>query len=165
MVGMKAVFSTVALSVLMSACSSGGADSDESAQAPSSAENAAPADTGPPATDDVTTLDGVDYASLTGDAASGKSSFGQCRTCHVIDPGMNRLGPSLAEIVGREAGAVAGFNYSEATANSGITWTEEKLYQFLEKPARVIPKTKMFYAGMPDAQARANVIAYLKNPD
>ncbi|WP_417622864.1 c-type cytochrome [Parasphingorhabdus sp.] len=124
-----------------------------------------PGDNGPPAAADVTTLDGVSYASLTGDAAAGKSAFIQCRTCHVTDPGMNRTGPSLAGIVGRKAGSVAGFKYSEANANSGITWTEEKLFQFLEKPQRVIPKTKMIFAGMPDAQKRADVIAYLKNPD
>jgi cytochrome c len=28
----------------------------------------------------------------------------------------------------------------------------------------VIPKTKMIFAGLPDAQKRANVIAYLENP-
>jgi cytochrome c len=82
----------------------------------------------------------------------------------VVDPGMNRVGPSLANIVGREAGSVAGFRYSEANANSGIIWTEEKLFQFLEKPQRVIPKSRMIFAGMPDVQKRADVIAYLKNP-
>ncbi|WP_417593490.1 c-type cytochrome [Parasphingorhabdus sp.] len=158
---MKTVAAVVALSVLTAGCS-GGSESSEPAVEKAKAET--PVDTGPPTADEVATLDGVTYASLTGDAASGKSSFNQCRACHVIDPGMNRLGPSLANIVGRKAGSVAGFNYSDANANSGITWTEEKLFQFLEKPARVIPKTKMFYAGMPDPQARANLIAYLKNP-
>ena len=162
MVRMKTVAAVMALSILAAGCSGGGSESSEPAADTVKAE--APVDTGPPAADDVATLDGVAYASLTGDAEAGKSSFNQCRTCHVIDPGMNRLGPSLANIVGREAGGVAGFNYSPATADSGIIWTEEKLNQFLEKPARVIPKTKMFYAGMPDPQARANLIAYLKNP-
>lgn len=159
---MKTVATVVALSILATGCSGGGSESSEPATDTVKAE--APVETGPPAADDVATLDGVAYASLTGDAAAGKSSFAQCRACHVIDSGMNRVGPSLADIVGRKAGSVAGFNYSDANANSGITWTEEKLFQFLEKPARVIPKTKMFYAGMPDPQARANVIAYLKNP-
>lgn len=77
---------------------------------------------------------------------------------------MNRVGPSLADIVGREAGTVPGFRYTDANANSDITWTEEKLNQFLEKPQRVIPKTKMIFAGIPDAQKRADMIAYLKNP-
>ena len=163
MVRMKTVAAVMTLSILAVGCSGG--DTESSGPATDTVKAEAPVDTGPPTADEVATLDGVAYASLTGDAASGKSSFNQCRTCHVIDPGMNRLGPSLANIVGRKAGSIAGFNYSDANANSDIIWTEEKLFQFLEKPARVIPKTKMFYAGMPDAQARANLIAYLKNPD
>ena len=171
MVKTETVSALAAVAILMAACSAGDADSsDEPApntnQSPESAPEAtvAPVDSGPPAADDFATLDGVEYASLTGDAASGKSSFAQCRTCHVVDPGMNRVGPSLAGIVGRPAGSVAGFKYTEANADSGITWTDEKLFQFLEKPQRVIPKTKMIFAGMPDAQKRADVIAYLKNP-
>mgnify|MGYP003627847144 CR=1 FL=1 len=163
MVSMKTVAAVVALSVLTAGCSGGGSETGD--PAPGAAEAAPPpVDSGPPAADEIATLDGVAYASLTGDAASGKSSFAQCRTCHVVDPGMNRIGPSLANIVGRKAGSVAGFKYSEANADSGITWTEEKLFQFLEKPARVIPKTKMIFAGIPDAQKRADMIAYLKNP-
>ena len=164
MVRIKTIFAVATMSVLSAACSGGGAQSDDTAPASPPGANVAPVDTGPPAAEDVSTLDGVEYASLTGNAESGKSSFAQCRTCHVVDPGMNRIGPSLAGIVGREAGTVAGFNYTDANANSGITWTEEKLFQFLEKPQRVIPKTKMIFAGIPDAQKRADMIAYLKNP-
>ena len=164
MVRIKTIFAVAAMSVLSAACSGSETQPDESDPAPARGANVFPADSGPPGADDVTTLDGVEYASLTGDAASGKSAFAQCRTCHVVDPGMNRIGPSLANIVGRQAGSVAGFKYSEANANSGITWTEEKLNQFLEKPQRVIPKTRMIFAGMPDAQKRADMIAYLKNP-
>ena len=169
MLPMKAVTAIVALSVMTAGCSGDGSESSETT--PGATETAAPeadatpVETGPPAVDDVATLDGVDYTSLTGDAASGKSSFAQCRTCHVVDPGMNRVGPSLAGIVGRKAGTVEGFKYSEANAKSGVTWTEEKLNQFLEKPQRVIPKTKMIFAGIPDAQKRADMIAYLKNPE
>lgn len=173
MVRMKTVVAMAALSALTAACSGGGSESSEpestttEAEAPA-AEPApaaeAPADAGPPAVDDVATLDGVEYASLTGDAAAGKLVFAQCRTCHVTDPGVNRTGPSMAGIIGREAGSVEGFNYTEANANSGITWTEEKMFQYLENPQRVIPKTKMIFAGLPDAQKRADVIAYLKDP-
>lgn len=168
MVGTKTVTAALALAVLTAGCSGGGSESGEPTSGTvetTDSETAAPVDSGPPAADDITTLDDVAYASLTGDAASGKTAFMQCRTCHVVDPGMNRIGPSLANIVGREAGTVSGFNYTKANADSGITWTEEKLYQFLEKPQRIIPKTKMIFAGMPDAQKRADVIAYLKNPD
>ncbi|QTD57345.1 c-type cytochrome [Parasphingorhabdus cellanae] len=174
MVRFKALAGVVALSALAAACSGGGSEQSAPAEttetatpepAPETAEaSAAPADTGPPAVDNVETLDGVEYASLTGDAAAGKMVFAQCRTCHVTDPGVNRTGPSMAGIVGREAGTVEGFNYTDANKNSGITWTEEKMFQYLENPQRVIPKTKMIFAGLPDAQKRADVIAYLKDP-
>ena len=163
MASMRTVTAIVTLSVLTAGCSDGGLEDE--APAPGTTEAAPPpVEAGAPAPDDVATLDGVDLASLTGDAASGKSAFAQCRTCHVVDPGMNRVGPSLAGIVGRPAGTVAGFKYTQANAESGITWTEAKLNQFLEKPHRVIPKTKMIFAGIPDAQKRADMIAYLKNP-
>lgn len=174
MVRMKTVFAVVALSALAAACSGGSSESSETVPNTTEADAstpaaepevaATPADTGSPAADDVTTKDGVDYTSLTGDPASGKMVFAQCRTCHVTDPGVNKIGPSLAGIVGHHSGSVAGYNYSEANKNSGITWTEAKLFQYLENPQRVIPKTKMIFAGLPDAQKRADLIAYLKNP-
>ncbi|MGB3379473.1 MAG: cytochrome c family protein, partial [Allopontixanthobacter sediminis] len=135
--------------------------------APAAVETTAAADpaaaAGAPA-DQWATTDGIAYASLTGDAAAGKVVFAQCRSCHVTEPGVNKTGPSLAGIVGRTAGSVDGYNYSPANANSGITWTEEHLYAYLENPQRVVPKTKMIFPGLRDAQKRADVIAYLKNP-
>jgi cytochrome c len=82
----------------------------------------------------------------------------------VTDAGVNKTGPSLNGIIGRAAGSVAGFNYSPANKGSGITWSKEKLFQYLEKPQRVVPQTKMIFAGIPDAQKRADLIAYLENP-
>jgi cytochrome c len=175
MVKYRALAGVVAISALVAACSGGGSESKEGektaaaapaapAPAPAAAPAPAPAAAAAPAADDVTTLDGTTLASFTGDAAAGKLVFAQCRTCHVTDAGVNKTGPSLAGIIGRKAGSVPGFNYSPANAGSGVTWTKEKLFQYLEKPQRVIPKTKMIFAGLPDAQKRANVIAYLENP-
>jgi cytochrome c len=159
----KAIVGLIALSALLGGCGGGSETSEPEKTADASpAPAAVPA--GPPAVDDVSTADGVAFASLTGNAAAGKTVFAQCRTCHVTDPGVNKTGPSLAGIVGHKAGAVAGFNYSPANANSGITWTKEKLFQYLENPQRVIPKTKMIFAGIPNAQKRADLIAYLENP-
>lgn len=115
-----------------------------------------------PAAGDTTTTDGATLASFTGDAAAGEKAFAACRTCHVVVPGQNRIGPSLHGVVGRAAGTVSGFNYTAANKNSGITWSEEKLFQYLEKPQRVVPGTKMAYAGQRVPQTRANLIAYLK---
>jgi cytochrome c len=114
--------------------------------------------------DMMATKDGVAFASLTGDAEKGRIVFAQCKSCHAVEEGVNKTGPSLAGIVGRTAGTIDGYNYSPANASSGITWTEEQLYVYLEDPQRVVPKTKMIYPGQRDAQKRADVIAYLKNP-
>lgn len=138
------------------------------AAAPAAPTTTAPATPAPavtaataPAPTDTATLDGTVLASFTGDAAAGPKAFAACRTCHVVDPDVNRIGPSLHGIVGRTAGTVADFNYSPANKNSGITWTSEKLFQYLEKPQRIVPGTKMIYPGQSKAQTRADLIAYL----
>ena len=172
MIKTKALAGVIALSALAAACSGGGSENKESSKtaetkAPTvaAAPVAAPVvPAGPPAATDLATLDGTTFASFTGDAAAGKLVFAQCRTCHVTDAGVNKTGPSLNGIIGRKSGSVPGFTYSPANANSGVTWSKEKLFQYLEKPQRVIPKTKMIFAGLPDAQKRANLIAYLANP-
>ena len=124
---------------------------------------AAPVAAAAPAADNVDTVSGVKYASFTGDAAKGKVAFVTCQTCHAVEAGVNKIGPSLHAIVGRTAGSIAGYTYSTANKNSGITWTPEKLFQYLEKPQRVVPGTKMAFPGISDPQKRADVIAYLKS--
>ena len=123
---------------------------------------AAPAAAPAPAADNTDTISGVKYASYTGDAAKGKTALITCQTCHAIDAGVNKIGPSLHGVVGRKAGTIAGYTYSTANKNSGLTWTPEKLFQYLEAPQRVVPGTKMTFAGFTDPQKRADVIAYLK---
>ena len=170
MIKTRALAGMVALSVLVAACSGGGSENKEPAktaevEAPATVPAIPPAaPAGPPVATDFTTLDGTTFASFTGDAAAGKLVFAQCRTCHVTDAGVNKTGPSLNGIIGSKSGSVPGFAYSPANARIGVTWTKEKLFQYLEKPQRVVPKTKMIFAGLPDAQKRANIIAYLENP-
>ena len=105
---------------------------------------------------------GVTLASLTGDATKGEKVFGQCKTCHVAEQGVNRVGPSLWGVVGRPAGSITGFKYSPANKNSGLTWTDEQLFTYLEAPQKVIKGTYMAFAGLKNPQDRADVIAYLK---
>jgi cytochrome c len=50
-----------------------------------------------------------------------------CGICHTIQSGQNHLGPSLAGIVGRKAGTVPGYNYSDANKNSNLVWDEAQL--------------------------------------
>ena len=133
----------------------------ETAAAENTTAAAAPAAAEKPAADNVETLAGVKLASYTADAAAGEKAFAVCKTCHAVEPGKNMIGPSMHAIQGRTAGSVPGYTYSAANKGSGIVWNNEKLFQYLEAPQRVIPGTKMTYTGLKDPQKRADVIAYL----
>jgi cytochrome c len=100
-------------------------------------------------------------AGLTGDPEAGRRVFARCRTCHVLDQGVNRVGPSLYGIFGREAGTVEGFRYSDANSNSGITWSQEVMFEYLENPREYMPGTIMAFPGLRGEQDRADVIAYI----
>jgi len=147
----------------LSAC---GGKKEEEAAAPAATteEAAAPAETAA-ATPAAAAADAgakLEYASFTGDAAAGEKVFAACRTCHVFDDGVNRVGPSLHKVVGRKSGSVAGFAYSDANKNSGITWTPQVLFEYLKDPKAYIPGTKMNFPGVKDDQKRADLVAYLE---
>jgi cytochrome c len=93
-----------------------------------------------------------------GDAAHGKTLYQACQACHSIDD--NDLGPKHRGVVGRRAGSVADYNYSSALKNSGLTWDPTTLDRWLSNPSALVPGTKMYFT-IPDAQARADIIAYL----
>lgn len=96
-----------------------------------------------------------------GNAAAGEKVFAQCKTCHVVEKGVNRVGPSLHGVVGRKSGTAPGFKYSAANLKSGVTWTAPVLFQYLEAPMKFMPGTKMAFAGLKKPQDRADVIAFL----
>lgn len=97
-----------------------------------------------------------------GDATVGQTIFKtQCGICHSPLPGKNMVGPSLFGVVGRKSGSVEGFHYSAANRTAGITWTPDELDKYLTSPKAVVPGTIMTYPGLRDAEARADVIAYL----
>ena len=75
---------------------------------------------------------------------------------------MNGVGPSLAGVAGRKAGSVPGFAYSDANKASGLTWDEKTLDTYLTNPMKMVPGTKMTFAGLPDPAQRKAVIDYLK---
>lgn len=102
------------------------------------------------------------FADLKGDAAAGEKAFIQCRVCHALEANKGGVGPTMHQVVGRTAGSLPGYAYSAAMKQSGLTWTGPELYRFLEAPMQVVPGTKMAFAGLPDAQKRADVIAYLE---
>lgn len=101
------------------------------------------------------------------DVENGQSLFRQCRACHQIGANAkNLVGPQLTAIVGRKAGSVEGFNYSEANKAAGakgLVWDETQLLAYLENPLQFMPGTKMAYAGLKDEADRKDIIAYLKS--
>lgn len=163
-----AITGAAALAIFTTACS-GGEDAlpsqETASQKTESQDSSGDTASGATTSNDETAaaIESVAFSSLTGDAAAGEKAFAQCKSCHSADEGVNKIGPSLAGVVGRKAGSVADYSYSEANINSGLTWTEEQLYDYLEDPQRVVPKTKMIFPGIKDSQKRADVIAYLNS--
>ena len=97
-----------------------------------------------------------------GDAVAGKTVFAnQCSSCHTTEAGKNGFGPSLAGVLGRKAGGLAGFSYSPAMAHSGLSWDEKTLDEFLTSSTQKVPGTSMSVM-LTNASDRANVIAYLE---
>ena len=101
-----------------------------------------------------------------GNAEDGAEVFKKCRACHDVGPeAKNKVGPSLNEIIGRKAGTIEGFPYSDANKSAGgkgLVWTEDVLFKYLENPLSFMPGTKMAFAGLKDPQDRKDIIAYLK---
>jgi cytochrome c len=97
-----------------------------------------------------------------GDPANGAKLFKQkCGLCHSVEAGQNRVGPSLAGIVGRKAASIETYSYSDAMRNSGLTWDTATLDSYLAGPRTKVPGTKMTFAGLPQESDRADVISYL----
>jgi cytochrome c len=95
-----------------------------------------------------------------GDPARGEQIYRRCQGCHSVET--NRVGPRHAGLFGRRAGSLDDYNYSDAMHASGIVWDETTLDRFLTAPRKFVPGTKMPFAGIADAQERADLIAYLK---
>ncbi|MCL4171144.1 UNVERIFIED_CONTAM: hypothetical protein GTU68_066519, partial [Idotea baltica] len=99
--------------------------------------------------------------------AKGAKVFKKCKACHQVGEGAkNKTGPILNGIVDKPAGAVEGFKYSKALkamAEKGLVWDEDSLAEFLKKPKAFMKGTKMSFAGMKDAEDRANLLAYLRD--
>ena len=97
------------------------------------------------------------------DAAAGEKVFAKCKICHQIgETAKNMVGPVLNGVVGRKAGSYPDYHYSDANKNSGITWDEPTLKEYLKDPKAKVPGTKMVFPGLPSDDDIANVIAYLK---
>ena len=101
--------------------------------------------------------------SAAGDAKKGEVVFRQCQLCHTATKnGGNGLGPNLFGVVGRKAAAVPNFGYSPALKNAHIVWSEDELKKWLANPQKLVPGTRMAFAGISSPQDIADIIAYLQ---
>jgi cytochrome c len=102
-------------------------------------------------------------ADAAGDPEAGAEVFRTCAACHTLEPSAHRTGPSLAGVFGRKAGTAEGFHrYSDALRSADLVWREDTLNGFLDDPQAFLPGNRMTFPGITDAQARADVIAYLQ---
>ena len=96
-----------------------------------------------------------------GDAVRGEKRFEECVACHSLEKGKESVGPDLHGVFGRKAGEGGDFRYSPALKRSGIVWSEQTIETFIADPQAVVPGNRMPFAGITDATARADLIAYL----
>ncbi len=102
------------------------------------------------------------YDAAAEDAVRGKGLYEVCAPCHLVGAASGELGPTLFGIVGRRAAARDDFRYSRALLGARIVWDENMLDVFLTEPQRLIPGTRMPFAGMPEKSDRIDLIAYLR---
>lgn len=93
----------------------------------------------------------------------GAKIYKRCQACHTLEQnGRNKVGPNLWNIYGAEAAAKEGFAYSKAMRASGIIWDETTMDEYLTRPAKYVPGTKMSFIGLKKQEDRDAVQAYMK---
>jgi cytochrome c len=97
------------------------------------------------------------------DPVRGEQLWRKCASCHTLEAnGRNRAGPRLHGVIGRAAGSVPDYKYSDALKNSGIVWDLNTLDAYIKDAEGFVPGTKM-YGGLSQDADRADLLEFLKN--
>lgn len=86
----------------------------------------------------------------------------ECRRCHSVEADRTSYGPLLEGVVGRKAGSVADYPYSEALKNASFVWTAPALKAWIEDNQGFVPGTKMRHVGITDPVVQDFILAYLQ---
>ncbi|ABE36164.1 cytochrome c2 iso-2 domain protein [Paraburkholderia xenovorans LB400] len=105
---------------------------------------------------------GFGWGMASADSVAPAQAFERCAACHGVAQGDQRVGPSLGDVLGRQAGSMEGFRYSSAMRSSGIVWTAQSLELFLKDPQRAVPGNRMAFSGVDDAPTRDAIVDYLR---
>ena len=99
----------------------------------------------------------------TADVARGEKLSKACAACHSFDNGgPSKVGPNLWDTFGGPKAGKGGFEYSSSLANAGGAWGYIEMNQFLWKPKKYVPGTKMNYNGIKKPEDRAAMVAWLR---
>lgn len=95
--------------------------------------------------------------------AGEKLFAADCRRCHSTDADRDSYGPVLEGIIGRKAGSVPSYDYSDALKAAGITWTEPALIAWMTDNQGLVPGTKMRHVGITDPIEAEFILSYLRS--
>ena len=170
----------LALVLILAACGGGAEEADETARvttdggaatAPAGPSTSGLASSETPAPDAAPTAAASPISAPTPAASAATpaaaamaepAAFAVCKACHSVEQGENGIGPSLAGIWGEKAGAVPGFEFTDAMKNSGLVWNQATLDRYLENPREVVPGTTMAFGGVKDDAKRQAIVDYIK---
>jgi cytochrome c len=111
----------------------------------------------------IATMPSARAADADGDPIAGKAIFQHiCQNCHSNEIGVNKVGPSLWNVVGRQPASVPDFEYSAAMKSNKAVWSISSLDAYLADPRGDVHGVKMFFRGLPEGKDRSDVIAYLQ---
>jgi cytochrome c len=98
-----------------------------------------------------------------GNPTRGQRIFGACAACHSLQADQNMTGPSLAYLWNRKAGSLSSFSrYSSALKSANVVWNDKTLDEWIKDPQQLVPNNEMTFAGIKEAQPRADLLAFLK---
>ena len=104
-------------------------------------------------------LVGAVSPALAANVGHGEEVFRACAACHTEKP--DALGPSLKGVIGRKAGALEDFRYSNPMKRANLVWDETNLREFIADPQAKVRGTRMPFGGLSEPADIDDVVAYI----